>query len=101
MKVKTKYNGTVDLEVYKEYCVNSIYKILPLKEKKKEWRKHTEGLLIELSGADSLIDSVIFTSILAKLEGLLVMDENNHELFRKIVLDTIPLVKKLEPSEEE
>ena len=101
MKVKTKYNGIVDLELYKEYCVNSIYKILPLKEKKKEWRKHTEGLLVELAGIDSLLDNVVFTSIIAKLEGLLVMDADNHELFRKIVLDTIPLVKKLEPSKEE
>jgi len=97
MKIKTKYNSMVDFELYKEHTVKNIFKVLPLREEKKEWEKYLQGLLIELSGFDSLIDEVYFTALLAKLEGLFLIDKNEMPLFRKTVFDSIDLLKKIEP----
>jgi len=102
MIVKTKYNGSIDFEVYKRYCTNNIFKILPLMEKNKEWQVHLKGFLVELSGIKELIQEPQFISLIAKLEGLFTLvDEEGEvqdkELFRKIVLDSIPQLKSIQP----
>lgn len=97
--VKTKYNGYVDLEVYKEQSVKSIFKILPLKEEKNEWEVYLEGLLIEFSGFDNLVSDINYITLIAKLEGLFVVAEDNPKLFRKIVFDSIDVLKKIDPKE--
>lgn len=104
MMVNTKYNGRIDFESYREYCINNIYKILPLMEKNQEWESHLEGFLVELSGIQSLIGVREFTSLIAKLEGLFNLVENgkvvNRRLFRKIVLDSISLMKSIDVGDE-
>lgn len=94
--VKTKYNGYVDLEVYKEQSVKKIYKILPLKDEEKDWDSYLEGLLIEFSGFDNLVSEISFLSLISKLEGLFNVPIDNPRLFRKIVFDSIDLVKKID-----
>lgn len=98
--VKTKYNGEIDLDVYKEYCANNIFKILPLMEKNQEWEAHLKGFLVELSGIKELAQEPRFIAVIAKLEGLFsLIDENGQvtdkKLFRKVVLDSIPLMKSI------
>jgi len=106
MKIKTKYNGTIDAKIYFEYCVNSIFKILPMMEEEKEWERYLEGLLVELNGLDSLSEEINFICLIGKLEGLLATNSNfndseNKQIFRKIIFDSIDLVKKLSPVELE
>lgn len=96
MKIETKYQGLVDFELYKEHTVKNIFKVLPLREEKKEWEKYLQGLLLELSGFDSLIGEAYFISLLAKLEGLLTLTEEEMPLFRKTVFDSIDLLKKID-----
>lgn len=101
MKIKTKYNGTIDLDLYREYCIKSIYKILPLMEEEKNWQKFLEGFLIELSGINELSSEINFISLIGKLEGLMLIeiDSKNQEqkkVFKKIIFDSIDLVKKME-----
>lgn len=100
MKIQTKYNGTIDFALYQEHTVKNIFKILPLKEEGKDWEKYLEGLLVELSGFDALIEEVYFTALLSKLEGLLTIPDEDMSLFRKTVFDSIDLLKKIQPSEK-
>lgn len=93
--VRTKYGGYIELEVYQEQAVKNIYKILPLKDEGKEWGRYLEGLLIELSGFDNLIDDISCISLISKLEGLFEVPQDNPRLFKKIVFDSIDLVKKI------
>lgn len=97
--IKTKYNGEIDLEVYKKYCVNNIFKILPLMENNQEWESHLKGFLVELSGIKELTREARFIALIGKLEGLFSLVENGEvkdkELFRKVVLDAIPLMKSI------
>lgn len=101
MKITTKYNGVIDLYLYQEYCIKSIFKILPLMEEGKEWKKYLRGFLLELSGIENLTMEVNFISLIGRLEGLLLLDPdpNNDEdkdFFKKIIFDSIDLVKKME-----
>lgn len=97
MRIETKYNGVVDFDLYKEHTVKNIFKVLPLREEKKDWKKYLEGLLLELSGFESLVEEVYFTALLAKLEGLFILEDDQMPLFRKTVFDSIDLLKKIEP----
>lgn len=99
MIIETKYNGKIDFDIYKEHTVKNIFKVLPLREEKKDWEKYLQGLLLELSGFDCLVDEVQFTSLLAKLEGLLYLTDDEMPLFRKTVFDSIDLLKKIEPEQ--
>ena len=71
-------------------------------EEEKDWQKFLQGFLIELSGIDSLVSDVSYISLIGKLEGLLQKDfdcsqTEDKELFKKIIFDSIDLVKKLNP----
>lgn len=92
-KIRTKYGGYINFESYREYTVNNVFKILPLKEKDKSWEKHLTSLLKELSGIESLVEEAYFIAVLGKLESLFT--EEDMAFFRKTVLDSITLVKKI------
>lgn len=100
MKIKTKYNGIIDFRVYQEHSIKSIFKILPLREEKKEWKKYLEGLLVEFSGIDSLASEPLFISLIGKLEGLYGLeDDEDLLLFRKIIFDSIDTLKRIRVGE--
>lgn len=95
MIVETSYGGEIDFKLYKEHIIKSIFKILPLREEGKEWQKYLDGLLVELSGFDSLIEEAYFTVLLAKLSGLSLIPDDEMPLFRKTIFDSIDIVKKI------
>lgn len=90
----TKYQGEIDLAVYKEFLVKRIFKLLPLREEKKNWEKYLCGLMIELAGMSQLADDIDYITLNAKLEGLISVAED-MELFKKTVFDCIHLAKML------
>lgn len=92
--IKTKYHGEIDFDLYREYAIKSIFKILPLKEEKKDWIKYLDGLLVELSGMSALSTEVNLIVLIAKLEGLREVED--HGLFRKVVFDCIDIMKKMQ-----
>ena len=101
MKIETKYNGLIDFDLYKEHAVKNIFKILPLKEEGKDWEKYLTGLLVELNGFHSLNENINFISLVARLEGLFIIPNNDMGLFRKTVFDCIDLLKKISPKKVE
>jgi hypothetical protein len=70
-------------------------------EEEKDWRRFLEGLLVELMGLSDLALNISFTSLVGRLNGLLVLSEDqiNSDLFKKIVFDSIQLLKSIEPGE--
>ena len=73
-------------------------------EEEKDWKRFLEGFLIELSGINSLSSDINYISVIGKLEGLLLKEFDadvieEKELFKKIIFDSIDLVKKLSPEE--
>lgn len=98
MKIRTKYSGLLEWTKYQEQLVANIFKLLPLMDEKRNWKRYLRGLLIELAGLDQLTDEIEFTSLNGKLEGLFLLsseDIKNGE-FKKIVFDSIGLAKKIQ-----
>lgn len=92
--VTTKFEGEVNFDIYVEYLIKSIFKILPLKEEEKDWEKYLDGLLVELSGMSALLlSNVELIVLIARLEGLREIED--HSLFRKVIFDSIDLAKKI------
>ena len=91
---KFSIESIITLEEYKRKLVGKIYRLLPLREEKKDWQSYLDGLLIELIGAKDLFaDSYELGIVLANLNGLRITNTAFH-LYRKIVLDSISIVKK-------
>lgn len=91
---KSNIESIITLEEYKTKLVGKIYKLLPLREEKKDWQSYLDGLLIELIGANDLFaDSYELGIVLANLNGLRITNTAFH-LYRKIVLDSISIIKK-------
>lgn len=97
----TKYNN---LEFDKhtvvamiEKIINQIYKLLPMREEKKEWKSTLENLIVEIIGLNEIfIDQLTLLTILSKLEGLISLDrECDFLLFRKTVFDILNLLTKM------
>jgi hypothetical protein len=103
--INIKYNGfvhTMRFEEYVEKIEGAIFKILPLYEKNQYWETHLESLLNELIGANEIFfKDVNFISLICKLEGLKNKAINKEKwLFKKIILDCVPMVKLLSLNKE-
>jgi hypothetical protein len=92
--METKYNGEVNINVYKEFLVKRIFKLLPLREEKKNWEKYLCGLMVELAGMSALVDDIDYITLSAKLEGLVTVAED-VDAFKKTVFDCIHLAKRI------
>jgi hypothetical protein len=92
--IKTKYHGTLELTEYTEHLVKSVYRLLPMWENNEDWAKYLTGLQVELSGLNELSNNVSYISLISKLEGLFGVKEK--PLFKKIVFDSISLIRKIE-----
>ena len=57
---------------------NQIYRLLPLREEKGEWKLPLQTIMEELSGMNFLIfnQETLFFSILCKLQGLLSLEND-------------------------
>lgn len=97
----TKYDDlefdkkTIDREI--EKLINQIYKLLPMREEKKEWTSTLENLIVEIKGLNEIfIDQLMLLTILSKLEGLISLDKDcDFILFRKTIFDCLNLLTKL------
>lgn len=95
-KVKTKFNGEIEWEIYQNHLIKSVFKILPLMEEKKNWKKYLEGLLVEMSGLDIMSKNLELTVLMNRLQGLESV-EDSHDIFKKTIFDCIDLIKKIQP----
>jgi len=83
-----------DWEVYLRWLKNQIYKLLPLREEKGEWKKFAESLIWELKGADNIQNKVPLMSLIFKLSALTKMED--FRIYRKTIFECINLINKFE-----
>lgn len=79
---------------------NQIYKVLPLKEEKRDWKTSLNNTIFELVGLDSLLsDNFSFFKILCKLESLLFLDNEDDEqeffYFRRTIFECLSLMNEV------
>ena len=99
-----KYNDIVPNEIlHSDFLrlMNQLWKLIPMRENGENWERQLSLVTIEIAGLGTLFrESLDFTILLRKLEGLLIEKENIDFLdYRKTVFDSINLLKGLEKNE--
>lgn len=78
--------------------INQVYKLLPMREEGRDWKKPLQTLIEELSGMKRLVidqDSLFFL-ILCKMEGLLSLDNDKDMIvYRRIIFECLGLLNTL------
>lgn len=77
---------------------NQVYRLLPVREEGKEWRKPLETLIVELLGMSSLFpEQKDLLSVVSKLEGLRVStnEEIDFMLYRRTIFEACGLINKI------
>lgn len=86
--------GSMTLSQYKKELKDKIFKLLPLKEKNKEWKSYLQSLVIEMQGAQvTIINSSWFLSIINQIKGLETVEDDI--LFRKTILSCLAVIDKM------
>lgn len=95
--MKTKYNFDINKTVVtssQKRLINQVWKLIPMKEKNEDWHKQLDGLIIEISGLQSVFSGELnFLTLLSKLEGLRQVEE--FDLYRRTVFESISLLGEL------
>lgn len=98
--MRTKFGMEISLtgeSRYKKLLINMIYKLLPIREEKNDWKNYLNSLIEEIHGFEDLfeeIDEVSIIRILSKLQSLKDLDkEEDFYLYRKTVLECTNLIK--------
>ena len=95
--VDNKYNIEMTVDNVKDYLstlTNKIYKLLPLREEKLEWKKYLESILIELSGFSKIVGPTPeLLCLLSKLESLYDLD--SFALYRRTIFECLNAVDEL------
>lgn len=99
-----KYNDIIPNEIlHSDFLrlMNQLWKLIPMRENGENWERQLSLVTIEIAGLGTLFrESLDFTILLSKLEGLLIEKENIDFLdYRKTVFDSINLLKGLEENE--
>ena len=76
---------------------NQIFKLLPNREEKGDWKTPLENIILELVGMDSLLGhNATFFSLLCKLEALLTLtEEDDFLMFRKTIFECLSIMNRL------
>ena len=78
--------------------INQTYKLLPLREQGKDWKKPLQTLMEEMAGMKQLVigQDQLFFLILCKMRGLLELNsQNDMLLYRRVVLELLSLLSNL------
>lgn len=94
----TKYGfdaPTESVQKNVQRLTNQLWKLIPMREKKEDWKKQIETVIIEIAGLNEIfITAPSFLQLLSKLEGLYVI-ETDFELYRKTVFESISLLQEI------
>ena len=72
---------------------NQMWKLIPMRENEENWQKQLDTVTIEIAGLKELfLQDPQFLQLLAKLEGLRVVDLE-FTAYRKTVFETINLLQ--------
>lgn len=98
--MECKYNIEINKDVVftnLQRLQSQIFKLLPMKEEKKDCEKPLETITLELLGMHELfpLDEELF-SLICKLEGLKVLlEEDNFQFYRRTIFECCGLIDKI------
>lgn len=79
--------------------VNQIYKLLPMREEKKDWQKPLQTIIQELAGMKRLFlgqQEQSFFILLCKLEGMFELTQSiDFDLYRRTVFECLSLLNEI------
>ena len=100
MTLNSKYNKKINDESFKNEInrlTNQIWKLIPMRENEENWNKHLQIVILELVGLEEIIEiDENLLALLEILEGLNTV-EIDFSIFRKLVFESISLLRKLVP----
>ena len=65
-----------------------------MRENNEDWLKQLDTVIIEVAGLSNIFEGSAFLQLLAKLEGLRIVDIN-FDLYRKTVFECISLLRSI------
>ena len=90
-------NQTIEKELKK--IINQTYKLLPMREENKEWKKPLQTIIQELVGMKRLFYSwqeESFFVLICKLEGMFSLtQEKDFALYRRTIFECLSLLGEL------
>lgn len=99
-----KYNVNIDEKIFVEYLekmINSIFKLLPVREEGGDWQPQLSQIITELVGFSRLYTSPDFNSLslLSKLESLFTLTEKDDFIvFRRTIFECLNILSKVKPT---
>lgn len=97
-----KYNITLSRTIAQndiKRIVNQIYKLLPMREEKKDWQKPLQTIIQELAGMKRLFlgqQEQSFFILLCKLEGMFELTQSiDFDLYRRTVFECLGLLNEI------
>ncbi len=102
-----KYNLDISSDTIQKNLkriVNQIYKLLPLREEKEDWKKPLSTLMEELVGMNNLMigEQQLFFSLLCKMEGLFQLtQEEDFLLYRRTIFECLSLLDEIKQDVEQ
>ena len=98
----TKYGLDVSQEVIDRQIrkiVNQVYKLLPMRQEGRDWKKPLQTSIEELSGMKRLFpkEDDLFFLILCKMEGLFSLNrDDDMPLYRRVIFECLGLLNILD-----
>lgn len=97
-----KYNITLSNEIIQndiKRIINQVYKLLPMREENKEWKKPLQTIIQELTGMKRLFlgqQEQSFFILLCKLEGMFELVQSiNFDLYRRTIFECLSLLNQI------
>lgn len=97
-----KYNITLSRTIVQndiKRIVNQIYKLLPMREEKKDWQKPLQTIIQELAGMKRLFlgqQEQSFFILLCKLEGMFELVQSiDFDLYRRTIFECLSLLNQI------
>lgn len=105
--IKTNYEYIPDKMFvnYLDYLIGKVYKMLPMRENKDDTLvEYMESIIREMIGNQQLMGEIKydarFQSVINKLEYLTFKKDVDFKVFRKDILDSLPLLKEIKEQYE-
>ena len=95
--LQTKYGFSFSMDqiaVNVRRLTNQLWKLIPMRENKEDWKKQLNTDVIEIAGLYEIFNTPHFLQLLSKLEGVRAK-EINFELYRKTIFECISLLQEL------
>ena len=97
-----KYNFQFSNDIIREdlkRIINQVYKLLPLREQGKDWRKPLQTIIQQLAGMQRLFlgqQEQSFLRLISKLEGMnILIDDEHFGLYRRTVFECLSLLNDI------